>query len=72
MILGAAQLSDTDRIAQKHLGRNIRWMVTGTHYDDFGARNLSVLAFETAGGFRNSAITGTSKPISKRAFGLRE
>src|SRR5216684_6381142 len=48
MILGTRQLSDTDRIAPKHLGRNIGWIITGTKNDDLGARDLPRQRFEIA------------------------
>lgn len=83
MILGSGQLSDTDRIAPNHLGRNISWIIAGTENDDPGARDLPQQTFEIAvcrnqdevvsgGVVQNPAIAGTSKPVSKRTFGLRE
>ena len=83
MILSAAQLSDTDRIAPKQLGRNIGWIIAGTENDDLGARDLLQQTFEIAvcrnqdevvsGGLvQNAAIAGARKPVSKRTFGLGE
>lgn len=83
VVLGARQLSDTDRIAPKHPGRNISWIIAGTKNDDLGARDLPHQKLEIAvcrdqnevvssGVVQNPAIAGTSKPVSKRTFGLRE
>ena len=82
-ILGTLQLSDPDRIAPDHLGRNISWIIAGTENDDFGARDLPQQTFEVAvcrdqdepvsgGVVQNPAVTGACKPISKRTFGPRE
>jgi len=46
MILGTGQLSDTDRIAPKHLGRNPGWIIAGTENNDIGARQSAQQAFE--------------------------
>jgi len=83
MLLGTPQLSDTDRIAPKHLGRDVGRIVAGTKNDDLGAWDLPRQTFEIAvcrdqnevvsgGVIQNSAITGTNKPISKRTLGPRE
>ena len=83
MILRTGQLSDTDRVAPKDLGRHISWIIAGTKNDDPGARNLPQQTFEIAvcrdqnevvsvSVVQNPPITGTSKPVSERAFGLRE
>ena len=83
MILGSGQLSETDRIAPKCLGRNLSWIIAGTENDDLSARDLRHQTFviavcrdkdEAAGGgiVQNPAIAGTSKPITKRTFGPRE
>jgi hypothetical protein len=82
-ILGTAQLRDTDRIASNHLGRDLGWVITGAENDDLGARDILQQLFEIAVGrdknevansrvFQDSAITGTSKSISKGALGLGE
>jgi hypothetical protein len=36
MILGIRQLSDTDRIAPKHVGGDIRWTIAGAEDDNSG------------------------------------
>src|SRR6266852_2394879 len=83
MILGTWQLSDTDRIAPKHLGRNLGWIIAGTENNDVGPRESAQQPFEIAVCrdqdkvgrtcvFENPEIASTSKPVSKRTFGLRE
>jgi hypothetical protein len=77
MILSAAQLSDTDRIAPKHLGRNISWIIAGTENDDLGARDLLQQTFEIAvcrnqdevvsgGMVQNAAITSRRRSAVKQ------
>jgi hypothetical protein len=83
VILRTGQLSDTDRIAPKHLGRNLGWIIAGPENNDIGARDSAQQTFEIAvrrdqdkigcgGEFENPEIARTSKPVSKRPFGLRE
>jgi hypothetical protein len=83
MILGFGQLSDADRIAPKHLGRNIRWIIAPTENDDLGSRDLAQQTFEVAISrdqdevvsgcvVKNPPIASTGKPVSKRTFGLGE
>jgi hypothetical protein len=83
MVLGTRQFSDADRIAPKHLGSNISWIIAGTKNDDLGAGDLPHQSFEIAicrdqdeavnsGVVQNPAITGASQPVSKRTFGLGE
>jgi hypothetical protein len=82
-ILGTGQLSDTDRIAPKHLGRNLGWIIAGSENDYIGARDLAQQTPEIAVGrhedevrrgrvFENPEIASTAKAILKRTFGPRE
>src|SRR5450759_4182294 len=83
MNLGVGQLSNTDRIAPKHFGRNLSWIIAGTKNDDPGAGDLRQQTFEIAirrdqdqvvsgSVVQNPPIAGTSQPVSERALGLGE
>src|SRR5450759_3237948 len=83
MNLGVGQLSNTDRIAPKHFGRNLSWIIAGTKNDDPGAGDLRQQTFEIAirrdqdqvvsgSVVQHPRIAGTSQPVSERALGRGE
>lgn len=83
LILGVLQFRETDRIAPKHPGGHVRWVIARSKHDHIGAGNLSQQTFEIAvcqdqdevvssGVVQNPAISNASKPVSKGAFGFRQ
>jgi hypothetical protein len=80
---GTLQLSDADRIAPKHIGRNIGGIIAGAEDDHLGAGDLPQQTFEIAicrnqdeavsGGIvQDSAVACASEPVSERTFGIGE
>jgi hypothetical protein len=82
-IAGSGKRSNTNRIASKHLGRNIRRIVARTENDDVCATESAQETFEIVVGrdqdksacadvLQNPEIAVTCQAIFKRTFGFRE
>jgi hypothetical protein len=83
MVLGVEQLSNTNRVAPKHLGRNLGRIIACTENNDLGAGDLAQKALEigvcrdqnevvSSGVLENPTIALAGESISKRALRLRE
>lgn len=83
LILQSGPFSDADRIATKHVGRNLGWIIAGTEDDDISVGELLQQTLKIAvprdqndimrgGVLQNPSIANTGKLASKRTFRLQE